>query len=110
MTTLSKIICVLIILFLCMSFRYSLHVEDVNQELSHDVVSTRKVIGNDDVGIRGRKLMMTSSGEADKETTMKKGKRETERKPSKSVEEDGLIPFTADYWRAKPKHHPPRNN
>ncbi|KAL0692689.1 hypothetical protein Bca4012_059869 [Brassica carinata] len=103
MTTLSKILCVLIILFICISFRYSLH-EDGNQESSRGVVSTRKVIENGDVMIRGRKLMMTS-GEADKETTMKR-----KRKSGKSVDEDGLVAFTADYWRAKPKHHPPRNN
>ncbi|KAF8097172.1 hypothetical protein N665_0293s0022 [Sinapis alba] len=103
MTTFSKILCVLIILFLCISFRYSLH-EDGNQESSRDVVSTRKVIENGDVIVGGRKLMMTS-GEADKETTMKR-----EGKSGKSVDEDGLVAFTADYWRAKPKHHPPRNN
>ncbi|CAN6857130.1 protein GOLVEN 7-like [Brassica napus] len=102
MTTLSKIICVLIILFLCISFRYSLH--DGNQESSRDVVSVRKVTENGDVVIRGRKLMMTN-GEAEKETTMNR-----KRKSGKSVDEDGLVAFTADYWRAKPKHHPPRNN
>ncbi|KAL0792772.1 hypothetical protein Bca101_064149 [Brassica carinata] len=68
------------------------------------VVSFQLVIENGDVMIRGRKLMMTS-GEADKETTMKR-----KRKSGKSVDEDGLVAFTADYWRAKPKHHPPRNN
>ncbi|CDY49702.1 BnaA02g27410D, partial [Brassica napus] len=104
MTTLSKILCALIILFLCISFRYSLH-EDGNQESSRDVVSVRKGIENVDVVIRGRKLMMTN-GEADKETTTMKRKR----KSGKSVDDDGLVAFTADYWRAKPKHHPPRNN
>ncbi|KAF8084199.1 hypothetical protein N665_0729s0012 [Sinapis alba] len=103
MTTFSKILCVLVILFLCISFRYSLH-DDGNQESSRDVVSTRKVIENGDVIVRGRKLMM-ASGEADKETTMKR-----EGNSGKSVDEDGLVAFTADYWRAKPKHHPPRNN
>ncbi|CAN7044505.1 hypothetical protein IGI04_007989 [Brassica rapa subsp. trilocularis] len=103
MTTLSKILCVLIILFLCISFRYSLN-EDGDQESSRDVVSVRKVAENGDVVIRGRKLMMTN-GEADKEITVKR-----KRKSGKSVDEDGLVAFTADYWRAKPKHHPPRNN
>lgn len=54
--------------------------------------------------IRGRKLM--ASGEEEK--TMKRGKKETEKKSSKSVDEDGLVAYTADYWRAK--HHPPKNN
>ncbi|WZY78727.1 hypothetical protein YC2023_025111 [Brassica napus] len=80
-------------------------IEDGNQESSRDVVSVRKGIENVDVVIRGRKLMMTN-GEADKETTTMKRKR----KSGKSVDDDGLVAFTADYWRAKPKHHPPRNN
>lgn len=52
--------------------------------------------------------MMTSGEEEEAETTMKRGNRETERNSSKSVEEDGLVAYTADYWRAK--HHPPKNN
>ncbi|XP_023639126.1 root meristem growth factor 3 isoform X3 [Capsella rubella] len=97
MTTLSKILCVLIILLLFFSFRYSLH--DGNQQSSGDFVSTaKKMIG-------GRKLMMTSGEE---ETTLKRGNGKTERNSSKSVEEDGLVAYTADYWRAK--HHPPKNN
>ncbi|CAN8266567.1 unnamed protein product [Cochlearia groenlandica] len=107
MTTLSKILCVLIILSLCFSFQYSLQ-EGGNQYSSREFVSTPKGIQYGDVMIRGRKLMMTS-GEVKEETTiMKRGKRETERKSNKSVEEDGLVAYTADYWRAK--HHPPKNN
>ncbi|ESQ32946.1 hypothetical protein EUTSA_v10005171mg [Eutrema salsugineum] len=104
MATLSKIQCLLIICFLCFFFRYSLH--DGNQESGRDFASTSKVIEHGDMIIRGRKLMMTS-GEGE-ETTMKSGKRETERKSSKGVDEDGLVAYTADYWRAK--HHPPKNN
>lgn len=52
--------------------------------------------------------MMTSGEGQEEETTMKKGNRETVRNSSKSVEEDGLVAYTADYWRAK--HHPPKNN
>ncbi|CAH2045542.1 unnamed protein product [Thlaspi arvense] len=106
MTTLSKILRVLIILFFCFSFRYSLH-EDGNQESSRDYFSTAKMIGHGDVMIRERKLM-TTSGETDAKTTMKKGNRETEKKSSKSVDEDELVAYTADYWRAT--HHPPKNN
>ncbi|XP_020879821.1 root meristem growth factor 3 isoform X2 [Arabidopsis lyrata subsp. lyrata] len=137
MTTLSKILCVLIVLLLCFSFRYSLH--DGNQQSSHDFVSTAKATTEyGDVikkMIGGRKLMIASEDEVEEtrmergnreiernsskgveedgkeeeeETTMKRGNRETERKASKSVEEDGLVAYTADYWRAK--HHPPKNN
>ncbi|KAG7635803.1 Root meristem growth factor 3 [Arabidopsis thaliana] len=110
MTTLSKILCVLIILLLCFSFRYSLH-EDGNQQSSRDFVSTAKAIKYGDVMkkmIRGRKLMMASGEKEEAETKMKRGNRETERNSSKSVEENGLVAYTADYWRAK--HHPPKNN
>ncbi|EFH53165.1 predicted protein [Arabidopsis lyrata subsp. lyrata] len=111
MTTLSKILCVLIVLLLCFSFRYSLH-EDGNQQSSHDFVSTAKATTEyGDVikkMIGGRKLMIANGKEEEEETTMKRGNRETERKASKSVEEDGLVAYTADYWRAK--HHPPKNN
>ncbi|XP_010425189.1 PREDICTED: root meristem growth factor 3-like isoform X1 [Camelina sativa] len=110
MTTLSKILCVLIILLLCFSFRYSLH-EDGNQQSSGDFVSTAKATEYGDVMkkiIGGRKLMMMTNGEEEEETTLKRGAGETERNSSKSVEEDGLVAYTADYWRAK--HHPPKNN
>ncbi|XP_019102041.1 PREDICTED: root meristem growth factor 3 isoform X2 [Camelina sativa] len=110
MTTLSKILCVLIILLLCFSFRYSLH--DGNQQSSGDFVSTAKATEYGDVMkkiIGGRKLMMMTNGEEEEEeTTLKRGAGETERNSSKSVEEDGLVAYTADYWRAK--HHPPKNN
>ncbi|KAL1203691.1 Protein GOLVEN 7 [Cardamine amara subsp. amara] len=109
MPILSTILCVLIILLLCFSFRYSLH-ENGNQQPSGDFVSNAKALELSDVMekmIRGRKLLMTSGDEVE-ETTMKRGNRETERKSSKSVEEDGLVAYTADYWRAK--HHPPKNN
>jgi len=52
--------------------------------------------------------MMASGEKEEAETKMKRGNRETERNSSKSVEEDGLVAYTADYWRAK--HHPPKNN
>ncbi|XP_010502417.1 PREDICTED: root meristem growth factor 3-like isoform X1 [Camelina sativa] len=110
MTTLSKILCVLIILLLCFSFRDSLH-EDGNQQSSGDFVSTAKATEYGDVMkkiIGGRKLMMMTNGEEEEETTLKRGAGETERNSSKSVEEDGLVAYTADYWRAK--HHPPKNN
>lgn len=50
--------------------------------------------------------MMTS--EKEEEMTTKRGNREIERRSRKSVDEDGLVAYTADYWKAK--HHAPKNN
>ncbi|XP_010528007.1 PREDICTED: root meristem growth factor 3 [Tarenaya hassleriana] len=118
----SKILCLVMIMHLFftshLSFGHALVHGDGIEGSSIDAVSTRKGIDDDTAMVRGRKLMNGDHNGVESENVEEFGKKMTKMMPKntpiaktkarESVDEDGLVAYTADYWRAR--HHPPKNN